>query len=106
MGISDNGELTGCANADEKKINNLKSAGANFCPDARVDTREIPFTDSNGDDDFVLLLRVRYHGRKVVRHVNGKAYWRIGEEKREIPDQMIRELENDFGQSSIRTRAL
>jgi ATP-dependent DNA helicase RecG len=102
VGLSKTRELLGCRGADETKINALKSAPVNFCPDARVDIREVPFRRSNDDeDDFLLLFRVRFNGRKVVRHVNGKAYWRIGEEKREITAEVAKELENDFGQATF-----
>jgi ATP-dependent DNA helicase RecG len=95
-------ELLGCRSAEEPKINALKSTQANFCPDARAEVKEVPFRRSNEDeDDFLLLFRVPFNGRKVVRHVNGKAYWRIGEDKREIPPEVIRELENDFGQATF-----
>jgi len=100
IGLLNTGELAGCKKAEEKTINGLKKVGANFCPDASIEIKELAFFrgPKETEPDFLLLIRVRYHGAKVVRHVNGKAYWRVGDDKREMPDEVARERERDFGQ--------
>jgi ATP-dependent DNA helicase RecG len=100
LGLSNKGELQGCKKAGETHVNNLKKAGTHHCPDAPVEPKEIEFfhNPNDAEPDFLLLIRVKYHGAKVVRHVNGKAYWRVGDEKHEMPTEVARERERDFGQ--------
>jgi ATP-dependent DNA helicase RecG len=66
-----------------------------FCPDARPDSRYVPVRNSDGKDDFVLLIRVPYREDKVVRSISGKAYIRNGDEIRELTEEEIRELQID-----------
>lgn len=97
IGVANNGELLGCAKEDEKHINELKRGGAIHCPDALTEVREVPFFHENGDPDYVMLLRVPFNGRRLIRNTSGKAYWRQGESKFEIPIELAQDIESDLG---------
>jgi len=97
IGIADNGEPIGCMKAGENRINNLKTAGHQHCPDAKVLTREVTFRRDDGQDDIVILMRVPYDGRRLVRTSADKAYWRVGSDKVQIPRETAADLEGDFG---------
>src|SRR5690349_1442965 len=60
IGIEDNGTLSGCLSASQSHINDLEKAGRTFAPEARYETKRIPFRRNDGSDDFVLLVYVHY----------------------------------------------
>lgn len=101
VGIEDKGELTGCIKSDIEHLNKLESAGMTFCQDARYVTKKVRFTHPNGDEDFLLLFRVKYNETKVVRNNKGEVFARSGDKKRQLKDEQIRELEIDKGQTSF-----
>lgn len=103
VGIEDNGELTGCIKRGINHINKLESeSGMTYCPDARYTCRRVPFTHPNGEQDFILLFRVKYHETKVVRNNKGEVFARYGDKKRHIKDpEMIREIEINKGQTAF-----
>jgi ATP-dependent DNA helicase RecG len=102
VGIENNGELSGCIKKSVDHINKLESdSGMTHCPDARYTCRKVPFTHQTGDQDFILLFRVKYNETKVVRNNKGEVFARYGDKKRQLKDEQIRELEIDKGQTAF-----
>src|SRR6202007_3234400 len=51
--------------------------------------------------DFVIVIFVEYHDRRVVRTTSGKAYARMADEKVTLNDDQIRPLEVEKGQIDL-----
>ncbi len=99
IGIEDGGRVSGCLMAEQSHINDLEKAGRTFCPEARFETKRVEFQHADGRDDFVLLVYVHYKpAGRLVRTNKNKAYIRLGDEKKELDEYEIRELEIDRGQ--------
>ena len=73
----------------------MEKAAKDYCPDSRLQSKRLSVINVNGHDDFLLILRVPYREDKVVRTVAGKALIRIGDEKKELSEEEIRELQID-----------
>jgi ATP-dependent DNA helicase RecG len=98
IGIEDNGTISGCLSASQSHINDLEKAGRTYAPEARYETKRVPFRRNDTSDDFILLVYVHYKATgSLVRTNKGKAYIRLGDEKKELNDYEIRELEIDRG---------
>ena len=95
IGLSDDGSVAGCSGVSVGHLNDLESAGRTYCPDARYVSRRIGVTRPDGTPDFLLLLRVNYRSEKVVETVAGDAFHRLGETKRKLTNEEVRELQRD-----------
>ncbi len=102
VGVSDDGQFTGCLNIETAHINRLEKGAHDMCPDAHVECRHIDVQrDKDGADDFVLLFRVHYNEHRVVHTVRNRAYIRRGESKHRLtPDEVV-DLRNDKREVSI-----
>lgn len=98
VGIEDNGTMSGCARLSQTELNEREQTGKIYCPDARYATRLVPVTNAEGNEDFILLIRVQYRPDKVVYDSQGHAWVRIGDQKHELSKEECRELEIDKGQ--------
>jgi ATP-dependent DNA helicase RecG len=98
LGVEDDGQITGCA---RQSTNNVETQAKTLCPDARVEAKRIPAIRGDGEPDYILLLRVHYHERKVVRTGKGDAFIRVGDQKRRLTPEQVRELELAKGQIDI-----
>lgn len=98
LGISDDGTLSGCIEADITHLNDLESAGMQLCPDARYTTRRVSFRHPDNRQDFITLFRVKYHPTKVVRNNKKEVFVRSGDKKRKLTEDEIRELQIDKGE--------
>ncbi len=101
VGMDDNGSFSGCASLHPKQINNLEKAPHEFCPDARVKTKQVIVENSKGKQDFVILFRVEYRSKSVVKTTSGKAFVRRGDSKYLLSPEEIRELQADKGEISF-----
>lgn len=97
VGISNTGELEGLSETSVEAVNELEKAGDTFCPDARLTTKRIPF-EKDGEADEILLFRVYYNDKKVVRTSDGRVFMRRGDSKKHLTNGEIRELEIDKGE--------
>lgn len=97
VGIANDGQIEGIGGKGVGHINNLERTGDIHCPDARYETKRIPVR-AKGQDDEILLFRVFYHDKKLVRTGELKVFARRGDVKREIRGEEIRELEIDKGE--------
>ncbi len=98
VGIENNGEIVGCEQCGAVHLNDLEDAARIFCQDAKVEYKRVPITNSKGHDDFLLVFRVHWRSDKVVKTNTGKAYVRSGDNKRELSEAEIRELQISKGE--------
>jgi len=102
VGVLDDGTCEGCMKLTQEQINDLEKTGHVFCPDARLETKHMRFRKETGEDDFVLLFRVKYHTEIVVKTNHGKVFRRIGDSKCHLKSiEEIRELQADKGEISF-----
>ena len=92
VGIEKDGTVTGCIGLSPQGLNSLEKTGREICTDCREEMKRLPVVNVNGEDDFVLLIRVSYREDKVIRTTSGKAFIRVGDDKHELSDDEIREL--------------
>jgi ATP-dependent DNA helicase RecG len=98
VGIEDKGFIAGCKELSQVELNEREQAGKIYCPEARYSSRLVPVTNSRGEADFVLLIRVQYRPDKVVYDSQMNAWIRIGDQKHQLSKEECRELEIDKGQ--------
>src|SRR5262249_12790981 len=98
IGIENDGEISGCASLSPDRINDLERSGYVYCPEAKYESKRVQVVRKDGKPDFVLLIRVFYNDAKVVETVDGNAYTRLGESKKKLTAQEVRELQIDKGQ--------
>jgi len=102
IGVSDAGELTGCSGITQAQLNRHEKVGRELCPDARYDTKRVECVrSSDGNQDFVLLIRVNYREDKVVETNKGEAWIRLGDSRYRLSEDEKRELAIDKGQVSF-----
>jgi ATP-dependent DNA helicase RecG len=102
LGQEDKGEFSGVLRLSQGDINSIEKAGEAHCPDAYIQHRRVPVTLPNGDLDYVLLVYVHYHEKRVVRDVRGKVYRRSGDSREEVKNpEKIRAMEIEKGQIDL-----
>jgi ATP-dependent DNA helicase RecG len=94
IGVENDGSISGCMRSAQTHLNNLERTGEEFNLNIRYDYKRVHVHRSDGAEDYVLLIRVHYrkHG-KLARNSQGKAFIRLGETKKELNEDEIRELE-------------
>lgn len=100
-GMEDGGGFEGCMRLSQSALNNLEKAAHNFCPDARTSSKRVAVANKNGQPDFVLLTRVKYHPDVVVKTCAGEAFVRKGDSKYKLSPDEVRELQADKGEVSF-----
>ena len=106
LGLGDDGEIEGCMKLSAKQLNWHDKVGREFCPDARYDTKRIPWNRENDQTaDFMILIRVYYREDKVVETNKGEAYVRRGDSRYLMSDDEKRELAIDKGQVAFEQEA-
>ncbi len=98
VGIEDNGKIAGCHSLTQDQLNAIEKAGHIYCSEAKVNSRFVAVLSADGQDSFIVLLRVFYNEDKVVFDSAGNAFVRIGDSKHKLTTEEIRELQNDKGQ--------
>lgn len=98
VGIEDGGLIVGCKALGQPELNEREQAAKTYCPDARYSHKLVPVTNSRGDADYILLIRVQYRPDKVVYDSQENAWIRIGDQKHQLSNEECRELEIDKGQ--------
>ena len=98
VGMENAGDVAGCSQLTQERINELERAGQVYCPDARYESKRVGAVTRSGKPDFLLVIRVSYREDRVVRTGSGEAYVRLGESKEKLSAEQIRELEIDRGQ--------
>jgi ATP-dependent DNA helicase RecG len=100
IGVENDGGISGLSKVGVSHLNDLERTGDICCPDAKHETKRINVTNSSGNEDEILLIRVHYNGKKVVRTTDGMAFDRRGESKRSLTEEQIRELQIEKGELS------
>ncbi len=95
LGIDNDGTPSGCLKISHKNLNRIEQTGPVYCSDARFESKRIPIKLQDGSQDFALLFRVLYRTDKVVKTNSGEAFIRIGESKKRLTEDEIRELQID-----------
>ncbi len=98
IGQENDGTLSGCIKGGQNHINDLERTGDIYCPDARYDIKRVAVRLSDGKDDFVMLLRIFYREKKLVRTVRNEAFIRIADTKKKLSEEEAHELEIEKGQ--------
>jgi len=101
VGMEDKGSLSGCHRLHSNKLNELESAPRRLCPDAKVESKRVAVTGADGQASFVIVFRVWYREDRVVRNQTDNAFIRFGDQKHQLSDAEIRELEIDKRQVDI-----
>lgn len=101
VGMEDGGAFQGLARMGTDALNALEQTGRTYCPDAPVEYRRVSVRNADGEQDFVLLIRVGYHQRRVVYTTKGKAFVRWGDSKHELTPEEIRQLQADKNEISF-----
>ena len=101
VGIADDGTPSGCHKLSQSQINDIDTAGAIYCSDARVETKRIRILAADGEESFLIVLRVKYREDKVVFDSSQRAYTRIGDQKHTLTPEQVRELQIDKGQLDL-----
>lgn len=103
VGIRNDTAYEGCSTLGQERLNKIEKVAATYCPDARIETRHVAIKRTEDQqDDFLIVIRVRYHGKRLVRTSAGKVFVRRGDSKVEIREPSeIRQLEADLGQISF-----
>ena len=98
IGIEDKGAVQGCKFLSQTELNEREQAGKIYCPDARFSSKLVSAINEDGENDFVLLIRVQYRPDKLVYDSQGHAWIRIGDQKHELTKEECREIESDKGE--------
>ena len=101
IGMDDGGTPSGLTQQGAKRWNDLEKAHEIYAPDARVDSKRVPIYNALGQQqDFVLLLRVRFSRKSVVLHSSSNAYMRVADTKKKLTAEEMLELQGDRGEIS------
>lgn len=101
LGMADDGKVIGCKDIEQNHINDLEKAGMNYAPNARIQLKRLPVINHKDEEDFLILVLVRYRNDRVVRNTKREAFIRRGDSKTTLTDEEIRELEIDRGQLDL-----
>ena len=97
IGVEDGGNITGCKALSTEFLNRLDMV-RDYCPDAQYEARRVPLQNQKGEDDFIVLMRVRYHETKLVETTSGEAFVRVGDTKRRLTEDQKREIRISKGE--------
>lgn len=100
IGMADGpeGAVTGCNALTIQQLNRLESARIDYCPDSRATSKRIEAVNSKGEPDYLLVFRTPYRQDKLVTTNSGKAFWRVGDRKKRLEAEEVRELQIDKGE--------
>src|SRR5579863_4996418 len=99
IGMEDDFSVSGCRSRSTDEMNRLEGIRVEYCPDSRSESKRIPaINDLDGQQDYLLIIRVFYRPDKVVKTGSGNAFWRIADKRKRLTDEEIRELQIDKGE--------
>jgi ATP-dependent DNA helicase RecG len=101
VGLEDDGTISGCSSLTQEKLNNLEQTGMVYCPDSRYQSKRISVTRPDLQEDFIILFRVCYRADKVVETVSHDAFARVGDSKKRLSQEEVRELQIDKRQVDL-----
>lgn len=101
LGIENDKSISGCKSLSETELQKLERFGSDLCPDGRFSTQRLSVVNAKGEDDFIILVRIRYVEGRLVSLTNGNAYVRIGDTDTIIDDARREEIRIDKGERSF-----
>lgn len=101
VGIEKDGRVTGCAHLSESKLQEIEGVGRDQCPDGRFETRRVNVTNEQGQDDFLILIRIHYVESRLVSLTNDNAYCRQGDKCRRLTDAEKQEIRISKGERAF-----
>jgi ATP-dependent DNA helicase RecG len=100
IGVADDGSIFGCKGTAENHLSDLRSV-REYCPDARIEFRDIPVLNASGHNDYILALRVHYREDRLVETAFGDAFIREGRDKRRLLEAEKREIRLQKGELDV-----
>ncbi len=104
LGIADDGSIVGCKGVEQKHLNDLEAVRT-ICGDARLEVKRVSVENKNGEDDFILAMRIYYREDKLVETSDGKAFIREGDRKRTLTESEKREIRLSKGEVDVEAEA-
>lgn len=101
VGIENDGRVSGCKDLSERRLQEIESCGRDLCHDGRFATRRIEVTNSKGEPDFLILIRIYYVESRLVSLNNDQAYCRHGDKSRRLTDAEKQEIRISKGERSF-----
>ncbi|OEC93275.1 MULTISPECIES: ATP-binding protein [unclassified Rhizobium] len=101
IGIENDGAVTGCKSLSNEKIQNLEFFGRDHCAGGRFKTRRVAVRNKNGEEDFIILVRVYFVDDKLVELTNGDAYCRESDRSRKLTDAEKQEVRINKGERAF-----
>ena len=100
VGIEDDGEITGFKRDKAHDIEDFKQAALVCCdPVPDVKSTEVSVTNSNGEDDLILVLDIEASAERVVtRRKDSEVFLRQGDKSVKLDREQVRALEYDKNQ--------
>lgn len=98
VGISDKTRRVEGVDQDKAHLNELLRVPFDFCvPTVSVRTEYMPCTDSDGEDNHILLIHVPASPRLHANQAD-EVYWRVGDKSRKLPFEERLQLMYDKGE--------
>jgi len=101
LGVEDDGSMSGCLGVDQNHLNDLLRAGDIYASEARATYKRVDVTNTKGQADYIVAIRVFYRPDRVVETSSSIAYMRAGSSKKALSDAEKRELQHMKGQLEI-----
>lgn len=101
VGIDDDGNIEGCATLPGDRLAEIERFGDNVCPSGKFETRRLHTVNQNGQEDFIVLVRVYYVEDRLVELSNGEAYIRHTNRNHRLQDEEKREIRINKGEISF-----
>ena len=101
VGIEDNGSILGCKRLSQNRLAEIESCGRDRCHDGRFTARRVAVTNSSGEDDFIVLIRVYYVENRLVECTDGSAYCREGDRSRRLSELEKQECRINKGERAF-----
>lgn len=95
IGITDDGKLEGFENYGNKDNDILKSSVQYLKTIPEIKTEKLNIINSNGHEDFILLLHIEISHNCLIRNVKDEVYLRRGDSTIKLTDEQIQILKVD-----------
>jgi ATP-dependent DNA helicase RecG len=105
IGVENNGIISGCSKIETEHLNSIESV-RRLCSDARCEFKRVPATNSRGEKDFIIAIRVFYRDDKLVETSSGDAFFREGEDKRRLTETEKREIRLNKGELDVESEKI
>ena len=101
IGLEDDGSVSGCKTLSQDRLHDVETAGRDRCLDGRFECRRVKCTNSKGEDDFLILLRMFYVENRLVECTDGTAYCREADTTRRLTDIEKQEFRINKGERAF-----